>query len=100
MHRRAWLALSVSGRLAPLLKSCVGLQIVHLSKQFDDLASHLPDAMPPQSEQLQAIVGLQEEAEAGRQLLLAELETAKTQLQHAHQLFGHLADDRLQIQDK
>jgi hypothetical protein len=78
----------------------VCLQIVHLSKQFDDLASHLPDAMPPRSEQLQSIVGLQEEAEAGRQQLLAECETAKTQLQHAHQLYGHLADDRLRVQDK
>ena len=75
------------------------LQIVHLSKQFDDLASHLPDAMPPRSEQLQSIVGLQEEAEAGRQLLLTELEMAKKQLQHAHQLYGHLADDRFRVQD-
>lgn len=73
---------------------------MHLSKQFDDLASHLPVAMPPRAEQLQSIVSLQEEAEAGRQQLLTELETAKTQLQHAHQLYGHLADDRLRIQDE
>jgi hypothetical protein len=47
---------------------------------------------------LQTIVKLQEEAEAGRQELLTELQAAKTQLQHVQQLYGDLADDRLQLE--
>lgn len=75
------------------------LQIVRLSKQFDELTTHLPEAMPPREQQLQTIMRLQEEVEVGRQELLAELEAAGRQLQQAQQLYGHLADDRLRVQE-
>lgn len=71
------------------------LQIVQLSKQFDQLVAHLPESMPPREQQVQTIMKLQEEVEAGRQQLLAELEAAGLQLQQAQHLYGQLADDRL-----
>lgn len=75
------------------------MQIVHLSKQFDELASHLPEAMPLREERLQTVLKLQEEVTVGRQGLLVEVAAARLQLQQAQQLYGQLADDRLRVRD-
>lgn len=80
-------------RLAPVP------QVVHLSKQFDELAGHLPKALPPREAQLQAILRLQKQVAARRKELEQELGAAASQLQQAQQLYGLLADDRLRITD-
>ncbi len=75
------------------------LQVVRLSKQFDELAGHLPEKLPPRDAQLQTILSLQERVLAGRKDLERELEAASSQLQLVQRLYGQLADDRLQVAD-
>lgn len=71
-----------------------------LSKQFDELAGHLPEQLPTRKQQLQTLVELQQQMLSGRQALLDEVAAAGTDLARFQLVYGELADDKLRLSDR
>mmetsp|Transcript_15444 Transcript_15444/g.46599 ORF Transcript_15444/g.46599 Transcript_15444/m.46599 type:complete len:141 (+) Transcript_15444:151-573(+) len=71
-------------------------QIVQSCKQFDELAQSLPEKLPMREEQLQTILSLQEQVLEGRKVLAAELALTQQQLRAVQDMYGALADAKLQ----
>lgn len=79
----------------PPSKPDLGLQVVQLSKQFDDLLSYLPLSMPDRDSQLQNILQLQERVLKGRQQVEQASREAREELECLQAIHGVLADDKL-----